>query len=175
MDLLTDEQRSYLAGQHELCQDVDKVKVYDEKTEKWHPLTSKGRERFLTRKRVMEYRIRERTKKAKKMIKQFLFDYELLKSWNFYSGIENELEELHVRTKEIDRFARALNSLRKTGRIKGRKRVRERAGLPRKGYPIKVKFDCSWCGKENNLSIIDFKDETWICTTTGMPRTSTEP
>lgn len=104
-----------------------------------------------------------RAKKAKKMIRQFLFDYEVLKRWRFFSEIEKELEELTAKTKEIDSLARALNALRKTGRIRGRKREH-------KGFPIKVRFRCFECGEENDLSIIDFKDETWICTTRGVPR-----
>lgn len=167
--ILTEDQRHFLAGQHELCEDVDSVEVYDpdlKTKDKWRPLNPKERENFLTRRRVIRMRIRKRLEKVKAQLDQAKFDLELLQGWPLHEELQSLIDDLIIRVSHIEALRKFLRRRRKVGEVT--------APVVSRGYYNKIDMTCMFCDVEQFQDIVAFKDGRWKCRTGGIPRSRKE-
>jgi hypothetical protein len=174
--ILTDSQRSYLSGQHELCEPVDSVKVIDidpttgqvltdkNGNVKMRPLNKNERNTFLANKRMMRARIRKKLDSVELKTNSFLFDLKLLEGFVIKEAVDTSVKKIVDQSKAITEFDRQFKSIRK---FAGHRPCNSLRKERQKGFHFSVKLKCENCGVIQTQSVIEFKNNYFICSTFG--------
>ena len=164
--ILSENQRKFLVGQHELCEPVDSVRVMDVDPDTGEPykdinggitsrsLNNSERKTFLTKKRVMRVRIRKKLDSVEEKIQEFLSDLNLLEGFMLKENLESTFQDAIDKSKEIKEKEKQIIALKKFIGHRPKTSLRNK----KKGLRFNARFKCQNCGVEQRQTFVDFKN-----------------